>query len=183
MHEEEEALPWIDARDMTEFHVLYERYAPIVHRYVLFLCGDRALAQDITSETFVRVWTAGEDVRQETVRAYLFTIARNLYRDSLRRSRRLESLDGPHVDSRASAEKPADDRSELGFVLSAIQGLPESDRAILLMRGVEEMGYPEIARALGVSVAAAKVRVHRARVKLLNMTRPRVGDRDEVGEA
>jgi Sigma-70 region 2 len=39
---------------MTDFHSLYQSYAPQVHRFVLFLCGDAALADDITSETFVR---------------------------------------------------------------------------------------------------------------------------------
>lgn len=167
---------------MTEFNVLYERHAPMVYRYALFLCGDRALAQDITSETFVRVWTAAGAIRQDTVKAFLFTIARNLYRDSLRRSRRLEGLDGPHVDVRASADKQAEDRSELGFVLSAMQGLPDSDRAVLLMRAQEEMTYQDIARALGVSVVAAKVRVHRARLKLLDVTRARDRDREKKGE-
>ena len=39
---------------MMDFHSLYQSYAPQVHRFVLFLCGDAALADDITSETFVR---------------------------------------------------------------------------------------------------------------------------------
>jgi RNA polymerase sigma-70 factor (ECF subfamily) len=170
----------IDTDDMTEFYALYERYAPMVHRYALFLCGDRALAQDITSETFVRVWTTASAIREETVKAYLFTIARNLYRDFLRQSRRFEGLDASHADVRASADKQAEDRSELGFVQSAMQGLPDSDRAVLLMRTVEEMTYQDIAHALGVSVVAAKVRVHRARLKLLSAMRAR--ERNREGE-
>ncbi|HET7250257.1 MAG TPA: RNA polymerase sigma factor [Gemmatimonadales bacterium] len=158
---------------MTEFDALYERYAPIVLRYALFLCGDRALANDITSETFVRVWAAAGPIRHDTVRAYLFTIARNLYRDSWRRSRRHEAIDEGVRDMRASAEKLAEDRSELGFVWSAMAELPEADRALLLMRAHEELSYRDIATALGVSVAAAKVRVHRARLRLLSVTRAR----------
>lgn len=156
---------------MTEFDALYERYAPIVLRYALFLCGDRALAEDITSEVFVRVWAAAGPVRHHTVRAYLFTIARNLYRDSWRRSRRRGPLDEEVRDERASAERQAEDRSELGFVWSVMAELPETDRALLLMRAREELSYADIARALGVSVAAAKVRVHRARLRLLGAMR------------
>lgn len=158
---------------MTEFEALYERYAPIVLRYAVFLCGDRALAEDITSETFVRVWAAAGPIRHGTVRAYLFTIARNLYRDSWRRSRRHVALDEGVRDTRASAEKQAEDRSELGFVWSAMGELPETDRALLLMRTREELSYRDIAQALGVSLAAAKVRVHRARLRLLSATRAR----------
>src|SRR5690349_6360680 len=63
-------------RRMMDFHSLYQSYAPQVHRFVLFLCGDASLADDITSETFVRAWTARGKIREATVKAYLFTIAR-----------------------------------------------------------------------------------------------------------
>lgn len=163
---------------MTDFTVLYQGYAPLVRRFALYLCGDPALADDLTSETFVRAWTAGGDIRQDTVKAYLFTITRNLYLDSLRRSRRRESLPMHLPDERASAEQETEDRSELGFVLAAMQSLPDSDRAALLLRAQEEMPYRDIARVLGVSVAAAKVRVHRARLKLLSLTRAGSTPRD-----
>ena len=156
---------------MTEFDALYERYAPVVYRYALFLCGDRALAQDITSETFVRVWSATSTIRHDTIKAYLFTVARNLYRDWWRRSRRHRPLEDRHQDSRASAEREAEGRSELGFVWSTMQELPEADRAVLLMRARDELSYEDIARALEVSVSAAKVRVHRARLRLLSLLR------------
>ena len=78
---------------MMDFHSLYQSYAPQVHRFALFLCGDAALADDLTSETFVRAWTARGKIREATVKAYLFTIARNLYRDHLRRNRRNTELD------------------------------------------------------------------------------------------
>lgn len=156
---------------MTDFTALYERYAPLVRRFALYLGGDPALADDITSETFVRAWTAGGAIRQDTVKAYLFTIARHLYRDSLRRSQRHAALDDQLEDERLTAHKRAEDRSELGFVLSAMQKLPEADRAALLMRAHEEMSYDDISRALGVPVATLKVRIHRARLKLMHATR------------
>src|ERR1043165_6266729 len=78
---------------MMDFHSLYQSYAPQGHRFVLFLCGDAALADDITSETFVRAWTSRGKIREATVKAYLFTIARNLYRDHLRRNNRLTKLE------------------------------------------------------------------------------------------
>src|SRR5215831_1092187 len=77
---------------MTDFHGLYERYANHVHRFALFLCDDPALADDITSETFVRAWTSPGPIREETVKAYLFTIARNLYHDFLCRAHSSKSI-------------------------------------------------------------------------------------------
>jgi len=157
--------------DIAAFRTLYERYSRHVHRFALFLCADPALADDITSETFVRAWTSFESIRQETVKAYLFTIARHLYSDSRRRSHRLSVLDADIPDESASPHKKAEDQSELDAVLLAMQDLTEYDRVALLMRGFEQMSYEEIAKATGISVAAAKVRVHRARLKLMNSGR------------
>ena len=69
---------------MTNFHRLYELYEPAVRRFALFLSGNAFAADDITGETFLRAWTAKGEIRESTVKAYLFTIARNVYRDMLR---------------------------------------------------------------------------------------------------
>ena len=158
---------------MTDFHALYESYAPHVRRFALFLCGNEALADDITSETFVRAWTAPGAIRQETVKAYLFTIARNLYHDSLHHARRHTVLDKAMPDGQVSAPKQMEIRSELSFVLAAMQELPEVDRAAMLMRAQEGMSYAEIAHSLDLSVAAVKVKIHRARRRLMQATKSR----------
>jgi RNA polymerase sigma-70 factor (ECF subfamily) len=161
--------------DVAGFRELYERYSPHVHRFALFLCADPALADDITSETFVRAWTSFESIRQETVKAYLFTIARRLCSDSRRRSHRLSVLDGDIADESASPQKKAEDQSELDVVLAAMHALGEDERVALLMRALEQMSYEEIAKATGTSVAAAKVRVHRARLKLMLSAKSQFG--------
>ena len=78
---------------MTRFHELYEKYARDVYRFALYLSGDAALADDVTSETFIRVWSSPEPVRLATVKGYLLTIARNLCRMERRRSVRRQSLE------------------------------------------------------------------------------------------
>jgi RNA polymerase sigma factor (sigma-70 family) len=86
---------------LADAHEIYERYARDVHRFVLYLSGDPALADDITADTFVRLWTAPGEIRTATVKAYLFTIARNLYLTSQRR----EPRDGTRrVVNRSGAE-------------------------------------------------------------------------------
>ena len=64
---------------MTQFHELYDRYSRDVYRFALYLSGDPALADDIASETFIKLWSSPEPVRFATVKAYLLTIARNLW--------------------------------------------------------------------------------------------------------
>ena len=151
---------------MTDFSALYKKYAADVFRFALYLSGNRADAEDITSETFVRVWTSPEPVRLATVKGYLFTIARNLFLQGLRRRSRQVALEEDLPDPRAGQETRVEQQAELQAALAALQRLPESDRAALLMRAFEEMPYEEIARVLGISLAAVKVKIHRARLAL-----------------
>ena len=152
---------------------LYARHAGDVFRFALYLSGNRVEAEDLTSETFVRVWTSPETIRVATVKGYLFTIARNLHLQSLRRRRREVELDAAVEasvrDPSGGPAAEAEEDSELRAVLAALQKLPETDRAALLMRAIDEMSY-EIARSLGTSVPAARVKAHRARVALGEMT-------------
>jgi hypothetical protein len=76
-----------------DFQSLYEKYAPAVRRFALFLCGEPAMADDIASETFVRVWLARGRIRELTVKSYLFAVARNAYRDLQPRGWRRAALD------------------------------------------------------------------------------------------
>ena len=151
---------------MQPLHDLYQRYATDVFRFTLSLCGNRADAEDITSDTFVRLWTAPGEIRLVTVKAYLFTIARRLYIDRCRADSRLSELDPALLSEARSAEDCAAARSDMAHVRRAINALPEADRTALLMRA-GGVSYEEIARALGTSVGAVKVRVHRSRKRLI----------------
>jgi RNA polymerase sigma-70 factor, ECF subfamily len=154
---------------VTGFGELYERYAPDVYRFSLYLSGQRAEAEDITSETFVRAWASAEPIRTATVRGYLFTIARNLFLQGIRKKSRQVSLGEDLRDLQASPYTQAKQKAELRAVLAQMQKLPEIDRAALLMRAFDEMPYEEIARSLGISLAAVKVKIHRARLALADI--------------
>lgn len=151
---------------MTDFSALYRKHAPEVFRFVLYLSGDRAEAEDVTAETFVRAWTSPEPIRAATVRGYLFTIARNLFLQGLRRSRRHVEIDEDTADGQPGPDVQAQQKRELRAVVAGLQRLPEVDRAALVMRAFSGMAYEEIAQALGISVASARVKVHRARLAL-----------------
>ncbi len=151
---------------LTELEGLYRQHARDVYRFALFLSGDAALAEDIVSETFVRLWHARARVDLTTVRAYLFAIARNLFLQDRRRRRPAVLLDDEAADVRPGPEVRALARSELQAVLAALQTLPEIDRAAVSMRAEDALPYEEIARALNIPVATARVKVHRARLAL-----------------
>ena len=152
---------------MTDIEDLYKRYAGDVRRFALYLCGDVVMADEITSDTFVRAWMAADRIRQPTVRGYLFTIARNAYTDLLRRAARHTQLDENMPDTRISAQTQMEQSAEVRAVLAALQQLPEMERTVLLMRTLDEMPYEEIAETLGIPMVNARVTVHRARLKLM----------------
>ena len=155
---------------MITLEELYRHYSADVFRFAFWLSGNRAEAEDLTSETFVRAWTSSKSIRLATVKGYLFAIARNLYvRGRHRANRQGENPDLDLIDPTPGPGRSAQARDTLRRTLDGLAALPEIDRAALLMRAEHGLPYAEIATALGLSVAAARVKVHRARLKLSNL--------------
>jgi|WetSurMetagenome_2_1015567.scaffolds.fasta_scaffold559667_1 RNA polymerase sigma-70 factor, ECF subfamily len=152
---------------MLTFQELHEAHAAAVFRFTLSLTRDRHQAEDITSETFVRAWARNDRIHTETLRGYLFTIARNLFLDGRRSSRRQATLDETLADP---APGPAE-RAVAGVALERVdrllRTLPETDRSAFLLRVQQDLPYAEVARVLGISLVAARVKVHRVRVRLI----------------
>ncbi|MFZ1400633.1 MAG: RNA polymerase sigma factor [Candidatus Promineifilaceae bacterium] len=153
--------------NQTTFHDLYVRYAPDVYRFALWLSGNPAEADDITSETFVRAWAGRSKIRTETVKAYLFTIARNLFLQQQRQQKRQVGLEqAAEIAASQRTSEAVEQRQDWEEMVQLLQNLPEGDRAALILRAQYEMPYAEIARVLNISLSAAKIKVHRARLKV-----------------
>lgn len=117
------------------FSELYERCARDVYRVALLLSGNRMTAEDIAAETFCRALLANRPIREGTVKAYLLTIARNLYRDRIGDAARLPTLPqaDDYRDPGPTPELRTADRFELDVVLAGMQRLPEHERVALAM--------------------------------------------------
>ena len=155
---------------MVNFHELYESYAADIYRFAFWLSGDSSEAEDITSETFIRAWVKNNTFRTETLKAYLFTIARNIYLESKRNKPMQISLEDFYPDPAPGPEQLVESQLEIKSVQKFLQTLPEIDRAAFIMRVQQELPYAEIARTLEISLSAAKVKVHRVRKKLIMMS-------------
>jgi RNA polymerase sigma-70 factor (ECF subfamily) len=154
---------------MDALNEIYRRYAPDVYRFALGLSGDPARAEDLTAETFVRALVSPNPIRTETVKAYLFTIARNLYLQAWHKERRMTRLNENLSDGNPGPERLAERQDELRTILARLQTLPEVDRTALLMHAQDELPYGLIASVLGISLASVKIKIHRARLKLPQM--------------
>jgi RNA polymerase sigma-70 factor (ECF subfamily) len=163
---------------MTEIETLYRRHASALLRFAWGLCGDRSQAEDIVSETFVRVLTRAPRIDTHTALGYLLAVARNIFITQWRARRREVPLPPSIRAPEADPIEWLDNQTQLDEVLRSLSCLPEGERAALLLRVDHELSYEDIAAALGTSVAAARVRVHRARLRLASTRIPQGGSHE-----
>jgi len=152
---------------MINFKDLYESYANEVYRFTLWLAGDPSEAEDITSETFIRAWVNNSKIRTETLKAYLFTISRNIYLQHKRKMKHQVVLEDIHPDSAPGPEKLTESQFILKRVQRILHTLPETDRTAFVLRVQHGLSYDEISRVLEISLSAVKVKIYRVRKKLI----------------
>jgi RNA polymerase sigma factor (sigma-70 family) len=161
--------------DASAFRSFYERYAERVHAFHLRRTGEPQAAYDLTAETFAQAWLSRCKFRDRaggTAGPWLFAIARNVLVDSARR-RRLErsGCERLGIDVETAT---APDESWLDGIDDALDSLPPAQAEAVRLRVVDELEYEEVARRLGTSPAAARVRVHRGLAALRHRLRERL---------
>ncbi|MGA3136070.1 MAG: sigma-70 family RNA polymerase sigma factor [Terracidiphilus sp.] len=150
---------------------LIEKYQHRLLRYLVYLTGRREQAEDFFQETWIRVLERGHqyDGRHEFC-AWLFTIARNLVNDDLRRKQpaKLGSLtddDGVPFDIPAVGQPSgfdvANQREQNERIFAAMQHLSAEYREALVLRFQEEMSLDEIANVTGAPLGTVKSRIYR----------------------
>ena len=139
-------------------------------RLALRITMNRAEAEDVVQDTLLKVWEQREEwERIDSLEAYALTVCRNRALDSLKRmgrdTRSLDEMDGSsHATD--SGLRRLEAREQLSLVRKFMDGLPEVQRTIMLLRDIEGKTYQEIAQTIGVSETQVKVYLHRARTKI-----------------
>jgi RNA polymerase sigma-70 factor (ECF subfamily) len=149
------------------FEQLYTTYFPDVYRFSVWLTRDTTQAEDVASETFIRAWARRDRLRTETLKGYLFAIARNISIKHRHRSEKNDQLPEELPDGSPDPHRAAAARMDLDRLTRALSRMPSPDRLALVLRTEHSLPYEEIARVLEISVGAARVKVHRARRRLL----------------
>ena len=162
--------------DAGAFERFVTRHEASVYRYLRALADDAADAEDALQEAFVAAWRAASSFRGTDARAWLLAIARNRLRRMHRRRAGAPSDSDLVPLERLGAEAgwgaPEDPGAELERrearerVERALGRLSAPDREVLLLRDVEGLTGEEAADVLGISLAALKSRLHRARLRL-----------------
>lgn len=153
---------------MNPIAELYALYGGRIRRYLLRLSGSHEVADDLTQETFARLLPAIVTYRgQAAVSTWLYGIARNVYREHVRRQIKEKRLvRRPPEDLPGYADSPEERllrQEERATVQATLDLLSETDREILILKEYEAMGYLEIASLLGQSVNWARVTHFRAK--------------------
>ena len=146
-----------ESNDIESF---YRLYADPVYSYLISLCRDRHLAEDLMQDTFIRATRAMGGYRGESPRAWLFAIARSVFLDDLRRRSRRPVI----VGEQDTGAKPDRDPVEQDAIDRALASLPERQRTALVLSDRVGLRGSEVAETLGVSNGAARVLIHRARL-------------------
>lgn len=140
---------------------------PSLRRYARGLTADRDRADDLVQDTLERAWGRFSMWQKRgEIRAWMFGILHNAFVDRLRSQRsRPEDSAGDEVPELPERATQAD-RLEVRDLDRALQRLPREQRQVLLLVGVEELSYQEVATALDVPVGTVMSRLSRARERL-----------------
>jgi RNA polymerase sigma-70 factor (ECF subfamily) len=135
-----------------------------IRNYLYYLSGDMELAEDLVQDVFLQLWEKQHDVKEETVRAFLFTIAKNNFLKSRRRVKNELKFRSAFFESKEhkSPEYLMEMKEFDQKLQQVISEIPEKSRTVFLMHRIDGMLYSEIAGNLQVSVKAVEKRMTKA---------------------
>ena len=152
---------------MADAEALLEPLIPALRRYAYALVRDHDGADDLVQDTLERALSRWSLRRTDgDLRAWLFTIQRNLHVSALRQDQRR----GAHVEldeaTTPSTAAQQENGMEMQDVLAALDQLPEEQKSLLLLIGVEDFSYDDAARVMGVPMGTVMSRLSRGRQRL-----------------
>jgi RNA polymerase sigma-70 factor, ECF subfamily len=160
-----------DKSTMPSWDELVRQHADRVYRLAYRLSGSQHDAEDLTQETFIRVFRSLQNYQPGTFEGWLHRITTNLFLDMVRRRARIRMESLPDDYDRVPADEPNPEQiyhdSRLGPNLqAALDSLPPEFRAAVVLCDIEGLSYEEIGATLGVKLGTVRSRIHRGRQAL-----------------
>ena len=177
-----------DVATMPSWDELVRQHADRVYRLAYRLSGNPQDAEDLTQETFIRVFRSVQNYQPGTVERWLHRITTNLFLDMVRRRTRILMEALPEDYDRVPADDPNPEElyhdSRLGPDLqAALDSLPPEFRAAVVLCDIEGLSYEEIGATLDVKVGTVRSRIHRGRQALREYLASHPGDYSEAAAA
>jgi RNA polymerase sigma-70 factor (ECF subfamily) len=155
--------------------LLLPRYRDKVFRLCVSILHDRAQAEDVAQDVFLRVWRALPGYAgQASLSTWIYAITRNACLSELRKKRALVSIDmdEDEYDAEIASLSTSDaDDSATTSVAQLLDQLPERYRQAVTLFYMEDKSYEQTAASLGLRLGTVKALLHRARKKLIELTR------------
>ena len=158
------------------FSQIYDRYIDKIYRFIFFKVNSQEIAQDLTSETFLKSWESFKNGNKiENIQAYLYKTARNLVIDFYREKGKVQivSAENPLIpDPSQNLEEKARLSSDLDQIRQALTNLKEDYQNVIIWHYLDDLPISEISQMLDRTEEATRVLLHRA----LNALRNEIGE-------
>jgi len=151
-------------QSLEAFDQLYEYYLPKIYGYLINRTGDKDLAEDLTSQTFIKAMSKIKSYKDQgkSFGAWLYGIAHNNLIDYFRKHKASTIFDLNRLESEASAEKAAIESEHKKILLKAMSELPDQYQEVLSLKFFEELTNSEIAEIVGTKKENIALKVHRS---------------------
>jgi len=158
------------------FQSVAEQHLDDVHAYLVYLTGERSLAEDLTSETFERAFRTWRrfDPRRGSAKTWLCQIARSTALDHFRAEKRRRRREDVYAVRERDVEQPRLIEGLTPDLEDAVRGLSSAEREVVALRVVLDLDGETAARVLGISATACSTRLSRALQKLQEKVSPDV---------
>lgn len=143
---------------------IFMEYADTLYNYIYYKSGNKALAQDLTQESFLMLWINCKDVGINTAKGYVFKTANNKMINAFNHEKVKLKFKNKYIEN-DHAKDPSFilEEKEFGIQLeNAISALPEKQRVAFLLSRIDKKTYKEIAEILGISKQAVEKRIYNA---------------------
>lgn len=150
--------------DSRGFEQLFDAYCDELRHYIFYKSGEIEIAEDIVQDAFLKLWEVRTNIRPETARALLYTIANNLYANKYKRQKLKLKFEQTLVEDRVY-ESPEFEMEIKEFdrkLQQVLASMNENSRTVFLMNRIDQMTYQEIAANLNLSVKAVEKRMKKA---------------------
>jgi RNA polymerase sigma-70 factor (family 1) len=154
--------------DAGQFDQIFLSWYGKIRNFIYYKTGDIQVAEDIAQDTFIKIWEKRDEVKPETVKSLLYTIANNLFLNRIEHQKVVLSFaNSVPLDQTTTSPEYELEMNEFGNVLQqALSDLDEDKRSVFLMNRMDDLTYNQIAENLGISVKAVEKRMNKALIYL-----------------
>ncbi|MBD3362890.1 sigma-70 family RNA polymerase sigma factor [Candidatus Dojkabacteria bacterium] len=156
-------------KDENDFTLVYKEFNSPVFNYVYFRTGlQKEKAEDITQDVFLKIWKKRKTIKKnKSLRAWIFTIARNTVIDFYRTNKKTTSLDDLNYYDFLEAENVSkDDPILFDYLTKQMSKLSNKDQELITLKYINQLSIKEISKVIKKSNTATKVAIHRALKRL-----------------